>query len=143
MGQAGGVYLSQSSEVLSRPIRSTLFHRTCLNEVVRASMLHRLGLNSTHYSVHSLRAGGASDLVPQLLRSNITVDGLLLPRSYTIVIDWGTLVSIVLWPSELGDIGVNMIISVGVVVPSPELCRISFGYLAWLGNPGPLRRCSA
>ena len=43
------------------------------------------------------------------------VDGILLPRSYTIVFDWGMLVSIVLWPSELGDIGVNMIISVGVV----------------------------
>ena len=82
-------------------------------------------------------------LVPQWLRSNITVDGLLLPHSYTIVIDWDMLISIMLRPSELGDIGVNMIISVGVVVPSPELCRISFGYLVWLGNPDPLRRCSA
>jgi hypothetical protein len=62
-----------------------------------------------------------SMLVLQLLKSNITVDGLLLQRSYTIVIDWVSLVLIVLWLLELEGTGANVIISVGVVVPSPEL----------------------
>ena len=63
--------------------------------------------------------------VPQLLKSNITVDGLLLQRSCTIVIDWVSLVLIVLWLLELEGTGVNVIISVGVVVLSPELACTS------------------
>ena len=53
-----------------------------------------------------------SMLVPKLLRSNITADGFLLQRLYTIVIDCVMLVSIVLWLLGLGGTGVNMIISV-------------------------------
>ena len=68
-------------------------------------------------------------LVLQLLKSNITVDGLLLQRSYTIVIDWVSLVLIVLWLLELEGTGANVIISVGVVVPSPELAGYPPGIL--------------
>lgn len=70
-----------------------------------------------------------SMLVLQLLKSNITVDGLLLQRSYTIVIDWVSLVLIVLWLLELEGTGANVIISVGVVVPSPELAGYPPGIL--------------
>jgi len=47
-----------------------------------------------------------SSLVPESLKFNITVDGQLSQQSYTMVI------LIVRWPLELGDTGVNKIISV-------------------------------
>jgi len=80
-----------------------------------ANMVQKLGLDSSEYSVplYALEVPLTfSMLVPKLLRSNITVDGFLLQRLYTIVIDWVMLVSIVLWILGLGGTGMNMIISV-------------------------------
>jgi hypothetical protein len=80
-----------------------------------ANMVQKLGLDSSEYSVplYALEVPLTfSMLVPKLLRSNITVDGFLLQRLYTIVIDWVMLVSIVLWLLGLGGTGMNMIISV-------------------------------
>jgi len=45
------------------------------------------------------------------------------------------LVLIVLWPSELEGIGVNMIISVGLLVPVPNFAGYPFGYLGGIRGP--------